>query len=300
MVSSMLGEVPLVASEYPSAIVSSMEESQALVSATSLAPEVEAMVARYEGDQEAVKARSLASTPGLRGKLSDLAAQLARVQDENDAIRQRYLELEDAWTAMGDENNALKRRCAAQEQELADQGTALSAAQELNTALEEKLDAMHKTFLEQRALADDTKQTLISEQMELGKKTKESDLLRRESMSNETELRKLRDAWNEREVRLLRLEEQRTFYEQQLSQLGESYQALVDKLSFVVSDYSVRTAPLQVRVGGGYELLSNYLNRVVKEQDLVSLKYKKPAVPVSPFAPKNFPFQITPSSSPKK
>merc|ERR1719473_2223250 len=137
MVSSMLGEVPLVASEYPSAIVSSMEESQALVSATSLAPEVEAMVARYEGDYEAVKARSLASTPGLRGKLSDLASQLARVQDENDAIRQRYLELEDAWTSMGDENGALVKRVAALEAELAEKTHSCSTAQTLNKSLEE-------------------------------------------------------------------------------------------------------------------------------------------------------------------
>merc|ERR1711865_799147 len=80
--------------------------------ATPLNPEVEAMVRRYEGDREAVKARSLAATPGLRGKLTDLSSQLARVQDENDLIRQRYLELEDAWQAMGEENNNLKRKNA--------------------------------------------------------------------------------------------------------------------------------------------------------------------------------------------
>jgi len=266
------------------------------------APEVEAMVTRYEGDREAVKARSLASTPGLRGKLSDLASQLARVQDENDAIRQRYLELEDAWTAMGNENNALVRRFKSLEEELADSQRAARTAQELNKSLEAKLGEVHSSFLEQRDLAEDAKQTLISEQLELGKKSKETDLLRRESVSQETELRKLREAWNERESRLARLEEQRTFYEQQLSQLGESYQALVDKLSFVVSDYSVRTAPLQVRVGGGYELLSNYLNRVFEEQDHISTKYKKAAdvrAPISPYVPQQFPIQITPSNSPK-
>merc|ERR1712130_1002327 len=95
---------------------------------TSLAPEVEAMVTRYEGDYEAVKARSLASTPGLRGKLSDLASQLARVQDENDSIRQRYLELEDAWTIMGDENTAMKKRVAILENELAEKAAALDTA----------------------------------------------------------------------------------------------------------------------------------------------------------------------------
>jgi chromosome segregation ATPase len=257
------------------------------------------MVNRYEGDYEAVKARSLASTPGLKGKLSDLASQLARVQDENDAIRQRYLELEDAWTAMGDENGALKRRVVALEEELADKSGSLSTAQALNNSLEQKLEDVHNTFLHQRTLAEETKHTLISEQLELGKKTKESDLLRREAMSQETELRKLREAWNQREARLQRLEEQRLFYEHQLSQMGESYQALVDKLSFVSNDHSVRNAPLQVRVGGGYEVLSNYLNRVFMEQENISMKYKNAdRAPLSPYVPQPFPIDVTPGLSP--
>jgi len=134
----------------------------------------------------------------------------------------------------------------------------------------------------------------------LGKKTKESELLRRETMVQESELRKLREAWNDREARLERLEEQRSFYEQQLSELGSSYQALVDKLSYVATDHSVRTAPVQVRVGGGYEVLSNYLNRVFEEQDHINAKYKKAAAqaPLSPHLPMPFPFQVTPSTSP--
>jgi len=301
LVSGMLGEVPAAASEYPSAIVTSMTESQALVSAVTLAPEVEAMVNRYEGDYEAVKARSLASTPGLKGKLSDLASQLARVQDENDSIRQRYLELEDAWTTMGDENAALQKRVVSLDYDLDDKSSALDTSLSLNSTLETKLEEVHKTFLHQRTLAEETKQTLISEQLELGKKTKESDLLRRETMSQETELRKLRDAWNERESRLQRVEGQRDFYEQQLGQLGEAYQGLVDKLQFVVADQSVRTAPLQVRVGGSYEVLGNYLGKVFNDESGKPKKYSaaQQAAPLSPYKHQAFPISVTPATSPR-
>jgi len=262
--------------------------------ATPLNPEVEAMVRRYEGDREAVKARSLAATPGLRGKLTDLSSQLARVQDENDVIRQRYLELEDAWQAMGEENNNLKRKNAALESELQAKSAALDESQALNKQLQQKLEETHASFLQQRDLSAETKQMLIAEQLEMSKKTQEAGLLRRESVAQEQELRKLRDAWNTREARMKRLEEQRSFYEQELSELGASYQGLVDKLSFVVSDYSVRTTPIQVRVGGGYELLSNYLNRVFDEQDAIAKRFARvERFPQSPVAsPHQFPSPV--------
>lgn len=273
-------------------------EKQAAIAATStesgevLNPEVEAMVQRYEGDREAVKTRALSSQPGLRGKLTDLAAQLARVQDENDVIRQRYMELEDAWQALGDENNSLKRKNATISQELEDKNAALEQSQALNKELQAKWEETHSSFLQQRDLAAETKAMLIAEQLEMSKKTQESGLLRRESVAQETELRKLREAWNEREARMSRLEEQRSFYEQELSALGASYQGLVDKLSFVVSDYSVRTTPIQVRVGGGYELLSNYLNRVFDEQDAIAKRFarieKFPESPAAKSSPHRF------------
>jgi hypothetical protein len=266
-----------------------------------LAPEVEAMVRRYEGDREAVKAQSLAAQPGLRGKLTNLAAQLARVQDENDIVRLRYSELEDAWQAMGDENNALKSQNTQLTSELNDKTAALEDAQSLNQQLKAKLEQTHSSFLQQRDLAAETKQMLISEQLEMSKKTQEAGLLRRESVAQETELRKLREAWNERESRMSRLEEQRAFYEQELTALGASYQGLVDKLSFVVSDYSVRTTPIQVRVGGGYELLSNYLNRVFEDQEAIARRFAQiERLPSSPAgSPHKFPIS-TRKSSPSK
>jgi len=257
-----------------------------------LHPEVEAMVQRYEGDREAVKARALSAQPGLRGKLTDLAAQLARVQDENDVIRQRYMELEDAWQALGDENNALKRKNSIISQELSDKSSVLEQAQSQNMEMQSKWEGAHSSFLQQRDLAAETKTMLIQEQLEMSKKTQEAGLLRRESVAQETELRKLREAWNDREARMSRLEEQRSFYEQELSALGASYQGLVDKLSFVVSDYSVRTTPIQVRIGGGYELLSNYLNRVFEEQDAIAKRFarveKFPESPTAVRSPHRF------------
>lgn len=239
------------------------------------------------------------ASPTLRNSLSDLASQLSKIQDENDTIRQRYLDLEDAWQTLGVECKQLREENADLRADNSKKTKELEEARAVVKTLEAKLDEVHASFVEQRNLAEDTKQTLVSEQLELGKKTKESDLLRRESVTQEAELRKLREAWNERESRIARLEEQRNFYEQQLSQLGESYQALVDKLSFVVSDHSVRTAPLQVRVGGGYEVLSNYLNRVFEEQDAIATRYQRmERPPLSPRSPRAFPIQITPSGSP--
>lgn len=240
------------------------------------------------------------AAPTLKNSLSDLASQLSKIQDENDTIRQRYLELEDAWQTLGMECKQLRATNEEVVAENEQKTAALAKAEETVKLLEEKLDDVHASFVEQRNLAEDTKKTLISEQLELGKKTKECDLLRRESVAQESELRKLREAWNERESRISRLEEQRNFYEQQLSQLGESYQALVDKLSYVATDHSVRSAPLQVRVGGGYELLSNYLGRVYEEQDAISTRYKQvERPPMSPAkSPRSFPIQVTPSASP--
>merc|ERR1719506_865898 len=207
---------------------------------------------------------------------------------------------------MGDENNSLKQKNASLESALADKTTTLEESQELNKQLAAKLEATHSSFLQQRDLAAETKQMLIAEQLEMSKKTQEAGLLRRESVGQETELRELREAWNEREARMSRLEEQRAFYEQELSALGASYQGLVDKLSFVVSDYSVRTTPIQVRVGGGYELLSNYLNRVVEDQDAVARRFARlDQLPGSPTtgSPHKFPIperQAVRNNSPAK
>merc|ERR1712178_472337 len=186
---------------------------------------------------------------------SDLASQLSKIQDENDTIRQRYLELEDAWQSLGVECKDLSKENAELKADNAAKTTALEEAQALVKTLEAKLDDTHASFVEQRNLAEDTKQTLVSEQLELGKKTKESDLLRRESVTQEAELRKLREAWNERESRIARLEEQRNFYEIQLAQLGESYQALVDRLGLTAADYGVH-APLAATMPYAYPSLA--------------------------------------------
>jgi len=236
------------------------------------------------------------SPTGLRGKLSDLAVQMAKIQRENDSIRSRYVEMEAAWQTMGLENRELKGRVATLESDLDASNRERDAAKAIVSSLEDKLRETHEGFLSQRNFASETKDTLVSEQMQLERKSRESDVLRRESIGQLIELKELRDAWDEREARMDYLQEQREFYSQSLSELGESYQALVDKLSFAVSDYTVRTAPIQVRIGGGYELLSNYLNRVFEQHDLVTKKHAKLAAPpMSPRRPqKSFPMPVSP------
>merc|ERR1712195_207234 len=53
---------------------------------------------------------SLCSAMALTTKLTALTAQLASVQEENDTIRGRYLELEEAWQGMIDENKAVHEK----------------------------------------------------------------------------------------------------------------------------------------------------------------------------------------------
>merc|ERR1711990_1082752 len=88
--------------------------------------DVKGLVARYAGEPGELARKSISDTPGLKGKLSELATQLAAVQNENEAIRGRYLELEDAWSGMIEENKnvhaaneELRQRLAACEEESA-------------------------------------------------------------------------------------------------------------------------------------------------------------------------------------
>jgi len=262
--------------------------------------------------QLVARARAMAA-PSLKNSLSDLASQLSKIQDENDTIRQRYLELEDAWQKLGVECRELRSENADLKADNAAKTAALEKANALVASLEHKLGDTHAAFVEQRNLAEETKTTLISEQLQLGRKTKETEILRREAVQQEAELRKLREAWNEREARVARLEEQRNFYEQQLSQLGESYQALVDRMGFVAADYGVATMPVAApgaapksptssienkEKTGDPEMLSSYLGRVFDDP---ALAYSRPHMSphhMSPYGGYPFPMNITPRGSP--
>lgn len=125
------------------------------------------------------------------------------------------------------------------------------------------------------------KEGLVHEQFHNEKAHMEVEQLKREVDDQNAELRELRTSWTEREKRIEQLETQRIFYEEELSSIGHQYQTLLDKLSFVITDYSVRTAPIQVRVGGGYELLSTYLNRIFEDQAKLKDQYDR-TIPHSP------------------
>merc|ERR1711934_1172692 len=99
------------------------------------------------------------SAPTLKNSLSDLASQLSKIQDENDTIRKRYLELEDAWQRLGAENKELRSENSDLKADNAAKTEALAKAQA-------QLNEVHESFLSQRNLAEGTKKTLVSEQIE--------------------------------------------------------------------------------------------------------------------------------------
>ena len=58
-------------------------------------------------------------------------------------------------------------------------------------------------------------------------------------------------------------------------QLAAQYGDLVEKLSFVVMDYTVRTSATMVQGKDGMEPLSTYLNRVYDEQEMTNAKFAR-------------------------
>lgn len=237
---------------------------------------IDSVVARYAGTDgpSAAPSRPISDTPGLKGKLSELAGQLSSVQQENDAIRARYLELEDAWQGMIEENkalhgtnNELRNQLQAEEKRANEAKEMLEGAMAENAALKAQVDAL--TASEAKAVAD-----LKEEQLILGKKNIEVDLLRRECMSFDMEGRRLREDWDDKVYKLSKAEEARDHYKSELNKLAGQYGDLVEKLSFVVMDYQVRTSTTQVKTKeGGTELLSTYLNKVYDEQEAANAKY---------------------------
>merc|ERR1711907_315898 len=81
-------------------------------------------------------------------------------------------------------------------------------AKQVAAAATAKLDSVHQSFLTQRNFASETKETLVSEQLLLSKKTQESDILRREALNLKADLNKMKEEWDEREARMLYLQEQ--------------------------------------------------------------------------------------------
>merc|ERR1711939_739687 len=181
---------------------------------------VQDVVARYSGDGPAAK-KIIGDTPGLKGKLSELATQLASVQNENDAIRGRYLELEDAWQGMIEQNKEVH----AQNQELRDQlsatETKLGMAEDRNNEL---AAANAKLVAECERLSASEKKAvndLKEEQLLLGKKNVESDMLRNETMNLDHEGRKLKEDWDDKVYKLRKAEEARDHYKSELNKLAQ-------------------------------------------------------------------------------
>jgi len=149
------------------------------------------------------------------------------VQYENHEMSQKYLELEEAWSAKGNANLALVDRCRRLEEENAAAREALEKAAGTNRSLETRLTATRKNYADQRELGEEAAKTLLLEQTALGRAAREQGVLREESKSSAGELRELRQAWKTREARLQRVEKQRDCYEQQLNLIGGRYAGMV-------------------------------------------------------------------------
>merc|ERR1711924_507688 len=232
------------------------------------------MGARYAGEPRASTRTAIADAPGLKGKLGALAGQLAAVQNENEAIRGRYLELEDAWQGMIEEN----KRVHATNDELREQLANAEAANAEKDATIEALNSKVTALTQQLARNSDTAKKAVNdlkeEQLVLGKKNVEADMLRRESMTLDMEGRKLREDWDDKVFKLGKAEEARDHYKAELQKLATQYGDLVEKLSFVTMDYQVRASATMVQTSEGkYELLSTYLNQIYDQQETANAKY---------------------------
>lgn len=238
---------------------------------------INALVNKYTNEDKELDQQppqpSIGLTPGLKGKLSELAGQLAAVQNENEAVRGRYLELEKGWQDVLDENAAvytmneeLKDKLARSEAIVCEKDTTIQT-------LQAKVKQLEHEAKKQNGIARRCVDELKEEQMVLGKKNLECNALRNETVNLDMEGRKLRTDWDDKVLRLAQTEEACDLYKIELHRLGVAYTDLVEKLSFATS---WANAPSKDLVQGprGTEALKDFLDRIYKEQDMMSSKYR--------------------------
>jgi len=231
---------------------------------------------------ESVGARGLDSAAGmlryqdssvLRSQNSDLQRQVQQQSEMSHHQSETMLSLEST-------NFELLNRCRASEEELEAANASNTKLHQMNTSQADDITQLQQQ-LHQLAMENNTLKStkgnkeVLDLQNQLEQFARQNEMIKTDNTSKEAELAVMRGSWQEREKRLEKLESQRVFYEESLSRIGEKYQVLLDKLSFVVSDYSVRTAPIQVKVDNGYELLSTYLNRIFEDQERLKQQYDK-------------------------
>jgi len=233
------------------------------------------MGARYAGEPRASTRTAIADAPGLKGKLSELAGQLAAVQNENEAIRGRYLELEDAWQGMIDENKRVHATNEELRMMLAESEAANAQKDREISRMASKVKSLEAELGRQADIANEAVSELKAEQLDVGKKNVECDKLRREMMSLSQHGMELRENWDDKVYKLTKAEEARDHYKAELHKLAAQYGDLVEKLSFVVMDYTVRTSATMVQGRDGLEPLSTYLNRIYDEQEMTNAKYAR-------------------------
>lgn len=195
---------------------------------------------------------------------------------QNDTIRERYVELEEAWQGMIDENKAVHTRNLELRDQLEAEQAAHNKTREEKQAVENQVQGLNDRVASLTDQLKTTTEQLRQEQLNVGNGNILSDTLRRESMNLDAEGRKLREDWDAKVHALSKAEQDRDHFKAELHQLSEQYAQLVDDLSFCVTDYQVKTSSTQVmNKQGQYELLSTYLNRIYDQQETTNDKYKK-------------------------
>eukprot|EP00658_Telonema_sp_P-2_P002597 TRINITY_DN10977_c0_g1_i13.p1 TRINITY_DN10977_c0_g1~~TRINITY_DN10977_c0_g1_i13.p1 ORF type:complete len:313 (-),score=94.44 TRINITY_DN10977_c0_g1_i13:460-1398(-) len=227
---------------------------------------------RYQRRVRGVRYDSMA----LTSKLSALTSQLANVQAENDTIRARYLELEEAWQGMIDENKSVHDKNVELQQLLQESRAQNAQIETDKSGLQSEIAGLEGQVSNLTEELKRNTETLRDEELKLGSEKVVSDTLRREAMNFDNEGRKLRQDWEDKVNSLKKAQEDRDHFKAELHQLSEQYKGLVDDLSFCVLDYQVKTSSTQVLTKSGkYELLSTYLNRIYDQQEATNEKYKK-------------------------
>jgi chromosome segregation ATPase len=239
------------------------------------ARDIDALVSRYADGPPSESAR-IVDTPGLKGKLYELANQLTTVQHENEVIRARYLELEDAWQGMIEENKKVQATQDELRATLGESQEASVAKDERIVALTSKIKLLKGRLDVEREAAKAAISNLQTEQLTVGDKNLECDKLRRNTMHLDMVGRKLREDWDDKAFKLTKAEEARDHFKAELGKLAQNYGDLVEKLGLVTMDYAVRTSATMVQgKDGGAELLSTYLNRIYDEQEMTNAKYAR-------------------------
>jgi len=200
----------------------------------------------------------------LTRKANNIDASLATVSHQADNIRNRSRRLEMSLEEVYEENEKLRAEL---------QWT----RDERDAALRTQADA-ENNLRSTRVLRDAEVSQLNVSQSDLRKAEQTIAELKRDNTafhSENVEVRvnydELRRERAEREMRLHKMTAERNEYRDMLDKMQDNYNDLQSKLTFAISEYSLRFPPEPVRIAtkdGGTDSLRNYLQEVANDHPL--------------------------------